>query len=289
MMKIFLLLSLSFFCLFGSDAFITPTQLKASLNDKNLILIDVSEKELYITSHIEGAIYANVKEFMDKNSPYPTLASDIIIQDALRRLGINNDSKVVIYSHNSQKEIFNSSYLAFVLLYSGLDDISILDGGYMAWVFENNLLVSSLIPDIKYGSTVVMPKKHLIATTKDLLTSGAKILDARSYDDYYGVSRSDGVLEVGHIKGAKSSNTVTKFLKDNTLRNKSELDEIYVAGHELNSNDEIIVYDRDALSASMEFFILYKCMGFKNAKLYEASLIEWSNKENLPMTRFKWE
>ncbi|EQB39274.1 hypothetical protein M947_07335 [Sulfurimonas hongkongensis] len=291
MIKYFLLLSLSVFSLFASDAFIAPAELRASLNDKNLILIDVSQKELYDTSHIEGAIHVSVKEFIDKNSLnlYPSLKPDESIQKTLRKIGISNDSKVVIYSHNSEKAIFDASYLAFVLFYSGLENISILDGGYMAWVFQNNLLVSSLTPDIKAGTIIIKPKKHLIANTKDMRNSDAKILDARSYDDYYGVSRSDGILGLGHIKGAKSSYTATKFLKDSTLRSKRELDEIYLAGHELNSDDEIIVYDRDAISASMEFFILYQKMGFKNTKLYEASLLEWSNKQNLPMIRFKWE
>lgn len=289
MMKYLLILILSYFTLLASDAFITPSELKASLDDKNLIVIDVSDIQLYDTSHIEGAIYADISKFIDKNSlkTYPQLASEETIQKALRKLGINSDSKVVIYSHNSQQAIFNSSYLAFVLLYSGLDDVSILDGGYMAWVFENELLISSITPDIEKGNITVEPRKYLIATGEDVKNSTAKILDARSYDEYYGVSRSEGVERVGHIKGAKSSYYETKFLKDYTLRDRSELDELYIAGHELGSNDEIIVYARDVLSASMEFFILYKLMGFKNTKLYEASLLE--NNKELPMTRFKWE
>ena len=291
MMKFFLLLTLSIFNLLASDAFITPSQLKVSLNDKNLILIDVSQKELYNTSHIKNAIHTSVKEFIDKNplNSFPTLAADVTIQKALRKLGINNNSKIVIYSNNSKEAIFDTSYLAFILLYSGLEDIYILDGGYMAWIFENDLLVSSLIPDIVTGTILIKPKKHLIATTKDLQNSDAKILDARSYDEYYGVSRSSAVLGIGHIKGAKSSYTATKFLIDNTLRNKNELNEIYVAGHKLNNSDEIIIYSEDAKRASMEFFIVYQQMGFKNTKLYEASLLEWKNNLNLPMTRFKWE
>jgi len=291
MMKYFILLTLSFFSLFASDAFVTPAQLKSLLNDKDIIILDVSNEELYKTSHIKGAIHTNVKKFIDKNplNKYPTLATDEIIQAALRKLGINDHSKVIIYSHNSKEAIFDSSYLAFILLYSGLEDISILDGGYMAWVFENNLLVSSLIPKIKNGTVTIKPRKHLIATTKDIQNSDVKILDARSYDDYYGISRSDGVLGVGHIKGAKCSYTATKFLKDNTLRAKSELDDIYLAGFALDNDSEIIIYSRDALSASMEFFIVYQHMGLKNTKLYEASLLEWGNEKNLPMTRFKWE
>ncbi len=80
-----------------------------------------------------------------------------------------------------------------------------------------------------------------------------------------------------------------KFLRDGTLREQKELDEIYIYGHELKISDEVIVYGDTVFSASMEFYILYKQMGFKNAKLYEASLLEWGNALDLPITRFKWE
>lgn len=53
--------------------------------------------------------------------------------------------------------------------------------------------------------------------------------------------------------------------------------------------DEIVIYGENAMSASMNWFILYKKMGFKNAKLYEASLLEWGNIEALPMVKYKWE
>ncbi len=89
------------------------------------------------------------------------------------------------------------------------------------------------------------------------------------------------MLKVASIK--------TNFLRDSTLRDDKELNEIFLYGHGLKSNDEIIVYADDAVTASMEFYILYKHMGFKNTKLYEASLLEWGNTLDLPMTRFKWE
>ena len=94
---------------------------------------------------------------------------------------------------------------------------------------------------------------------------------------------------MGHISTAKSSYYKDKFLYDGTIRYMTELEEIFIKGHELNIEDDIIVYGESALSASMNWYILYKYMGFKNIKIYEASLLEWGNYPDLPMTRFKWE
>ncbi|PHQ65788.1 MAG: thiosulfate sulfurtransferase [Sulfurimonas sp.] len=293
-MRYLLLLGISFLTLFASDAFITPSELKNSLEEKNLIIIDVADANIYKASHIKGAINSDVSKFVNQEPEniYSLMNSSEIIQTELRDLGINQDSKVVIYSHNTDKGILNSSYLAFILLYSGFENLTILDGGYMSWVFENERLTSSILPDSKDdGNIVVKPSKNLIVNRERVQNSLAytPILDARSTQLYYGIERSQRVTSIGHISYAKSSYYKDKFLRDGTLRNQEELDEIFIYGHGLKNSDEVIVYADSALSATMEFYILYKHMGFKNTKLYEASLLEWGNKLNLPMTRFKWE
>jgi thiosulfate/3-mercaptopyruvate sulfurtransferase len=293
-MRYLLLLSISFFTLLASDAFITPSDLKNSLEEKNLIIIDVADADIYKDSHIKGAINSDVSKFINQEPQnlYSLMNSSEVIQKELRELGINQDSKVVIYSHNTDEGVLNSSYLAFILLYSGFENLTILDGGYMAWVFENERLTSSILPESKDdGNIVVNPAKHLIVNRESVQSSLAStpMLDARSPQIYYGIERSNKVTAIGHISYAKSSFYKDKFLRDGRSRDRQELDEIFVYGHELKSSDEVIVYADNALSASMEFYILYKHMGFKNTKLYEASLLEWGNALDLPMNRFKWE
>ena len=143
-MKYLLILAISIFKLSAFDAFITPSELKMSLSDKNLIIIDVADSFTYKKSHIKDAIHADVSKFVNHESPYSLMNPVEVIQNELKELGINRDSKVVIYSHNTEEGVLNSSYAALILLYSGFENISILDGGYMAWVFENELLTSSL-------------------------------------------------------------------------------------------------------------------------------------------------
>ena len=291
-MKYLLILAISFFNLVASDAFITPGELKKSLHDTNLIIIDVADYKIYKASHIKGARHADISKFVNPESLYSLMHSPQIIQKELSNLGINSDSKVVIYSHNTENGILNSSYMAFILLYSGFENLAILDGGYLAWVFENELLTSSITPDSKNdGNFIVKLNKEILVTSDYIQDNLAAVtmLDARSPQMYYGIKRSNNVRLTGHISYAKSSYYMDKFLRDGTLREQKELDEIFIFGHELKENDEVIIYADTVFRASMEFYILYKHMGFKNSKLYEASLLEWGNSIDLPMTRFKWE
>jgi len=290
-MKQFLFLLIIITHSFGYEAFISPSNLKKALKDESLIIFDTSSTALYKQGHIDGAIHVNVYKFINQESPYKLMHSTEIIQDELVNLGINKDSNIVIYSHNSANDMLNSSYLALILISHGFENVSILDGGYMAWVFENELLISSFSSSAKDdGNFKIKAKKNLLVTFEFLQNNLDKItmLDARSSEYYYGIKRSKNIKSVGHIKYAKSSYYKDKFYRDNTLRVQGELTEIYVYGHELGRNDNIIVYADDIFKASMEWYILYQQMGFKNTKVYEASLMEWGN-YNLPMTRFKWE
>ena len=182
--------------------------------------------------------------------------------------------------------------MALVLIYSGFENVTILDGGYMAWIFENELLTSSLTSKKQDEGNFTLNTNESIVASLDYLNenlTSSTILDARSPQEYYGVKRSDNVSSVGHISSAKSSFYMNKFLTDGTLRDKNELKQIYMQGYNLEPNTHLIVYSDNIFSASMEFYILYKHMGFKNTKIYEASLLEWGNSLALPMTKFKWE
>ncbi|MBU0721772.1 thiosulfate sulfurtransferase [bacterium] len=283
-MKHISLLLLLFVYAFSYDAFIKPQELKTLLQNKELIILDVGSRESYKKSHIQNAVHVDVSKFSNK--------STYSLQSSLRKLGINFDSHIVLYSHNTQKGFLNSSYFAYLCMSHGFENISILDGGYMAWLFENELLTSNIPSFAKKYGNVELKKNSSFFVDSDYLQSAlgkVSILDSRSPRHYYGVEKSDSIKAVGHIPHAKSSFYKDKFFTDETLKPTSQLHEIFISGHGLQSDDEIIVYGADIFDASMNWYILYKYMGFKNTKIYEASFFEWGNNSGLPVTRYKWE
>ncbi len=304
-MKYIILLITTLFTAFASNAFITPSELKKSLTDENLIIIDVSNKSLYSKGHIENSIHSDVSVFIDKAiyiNPENMQNTDIknkyiiapsyTLENELRALGINSDSKVVIYDHNTKSGILNSSLLAFVLIYSGFDNVSILNGGYMAWVFENQILISSEPTKVQdYGNIIVKLNTDILVDVEDVNDSISKIktLDARSPEEYFGIIKSNEIDRLGHIPYSSNSYYKYKFNTDSTLRCKEDLHSIYINGHELNKDDKVIIYADNIYTASMEWYIMYQEMGFKNTKLYQRSLLEWGNDEKYKLTRFKWE
>jgi len=280
-MKKILLSTLLFFNLSAYSAFVTPNELADSMSSNNkLIILDVSQREIYKLSHIKHAIHVDTKKIYSKE-----------LQDELRELGINTDSTVVIYSRNTKNSILNSSYLAFTLIRNGFENVSLLDGGYMAWVFEHMLKTSSKQFYAPQRGNITLNDSNLTVGKEFMQKSllNIKILDARTANEYYGLIKSQNIQALGHIPTAQSSYYENKFLSDNRLRDTGEIEEIYIKGYELKKDKTTVVYANTMLEASMEWFILYKYLNLKNTKIYEGSFIEWGNDSNLTTTRFKWE
>lgn len=287
-----LVLILAFLNLSALDAFISPSELKNSLANDNLVIVDVGSIALYKKSHIQNAIHVDVVNYSKKEGSYFKMNTSDEIQELLIKLGVNSNSDLVIYSHNTDKGVLNSSYLALALITNGFERVSILDGGYMAWIFEYELFTSTEKNvsnedgkyTISYNPNILVDFEYV---KKSL--NWIKILDSRLPSEYFGTSRSKNIETIGHIQSASSSYYKDKFLTDGTLREKDILDSIYLSGHEIGQNDEVIVYGTDVYEASMNWYILYKHMGYKDTKILNASLLELEKLTDIKFTKYKWE
>lgn len=258
-MKHLLTLLLLTFYTYASDAFITPDRLKELLKDERLVLLDVSS--MYETSHITGALYADISKFT--KSKYERLASAYSknVQKEIKELGIDPDSHVVIYSRNSYDEFQNATYLAFVLIEHGFENVSILDGGYMAWVFEYHTLVSSKKSSSKKrGSYEIKHNPNFLIDLDYINTNSSNITVIDGSDK---LQSPDLFSDVSYIIDRDYRDN---FFDDLTLRGEDELNEFAVK-LSLLKDKEIVVYDESIFEASANWYVLYKKLGFKNVKI----------------------
>lgn len=261
MKHIFALLLLTLYS-YAYDAFITPDKLKDSLNEK-IVLLDVSPLDMYSISHIKGALHADISKFT--KSEYKRLASAYSknVQKEIIDLGINPDSHVVIYSRNSYENLQNSTYLAFVLTEHGFENISILEGGYMAWVFKYHTLVSSKKSsakkdgsyEIRHNPNFLVELDYINSNSRNItvVASSEKLQSSELFSNIsYTIERDYG----------------DNFFDDLTLRDEDELSE-FVSKLNLIKDKDIVVYDETIFKASVNWYILYQKFGFKNTKIYE--------------------
>lgn len=274
---------------YAYDAFISATQLKDNIKNPKLVILDVNSAQSYSTSHIDGALHVDISKFIDSKKDIATILSSIWTQRRLTNLGIQKDSHVVIYARSQEQ--LNASYFALILIASGFENVSILDGGYMNWTFKYNRLVSAQSSFSKSDNSYnISINKNIFVDTKYLEDNLLKIqiIDSRDTPYYFGTKKLLTSKNFGHIPSAKSSFYKDKFLDDLTLRSNEELEDIFILGLELDTQKEIVVYGESIFDASMNWYILYKKLGFTNAKIYEDSFKEW-DKKGLQTNSFKWE
>ena len=87
--------------------------------------------------HIPGAVHSTWHEYSDPNAvPKGLLNTDLgQIERLLRRLGMNQDSDVVIYS-NPFDNWGDEGRMFWMLEYLGHKRLRILDGGWVKWTDE---------------------------------------------------------------------------------------------------------------------------------------------------------
>lgn len=261
-MKHLFTLLLLIVCSYASEAFITPSELKDSLKDEKLVLLDVSPSDMYNTSHIKDALHVDISKFT--KSKYKRLASAYSknVQKEIINLGINQDSHVVIYSRNSYSDLQNSTYLAFVLTQHGFESISILEGGYMAWVFKYYTLISSKKSSAKEdGNYEAIYNPNFLADLAYIKSNSQNITVVHSSDK---LQSSELFSDISYIVKRDYRDN---FFADLTLREEDELSKFASKFSLLNDRDIIVVYDETIFKASVNWYILYKKLGLKNVKI----------------------
>lgn len=291
-MKQLFFISISILTLWANQAFITANELESLLKQKNnIVLIDVGSNEDYLKGHIPNAQRSGISNWRKKVQLYDILRSDAELLKEIHRLGINNDSHVVIYGHNKKKEVLKSSYVALALISQGVKEVSLLDGAYGEWEYDEMRPIQITVSPVKEGNFKPEVNRDFIVDKEYVKKHINKIpmLEARPPQFYYGTLRSQGVKRYGHIPGAMSSNWKDKFTLDQMLKSEEILQEIFVDGFKLNKNEEVLLYCTGGLEASMNWYILSQHMGFTDAKIYDASMREWGNLDDTPIARYKWE
>ena len=285
-MKKILFLLISTIFVYGSSAFVTPSDVKKKLLDTNFIVLDVTDSETYKKGHIPYAVNVDVSNFRKKVGKYQLMKSSKKVEALVQQLGINNSSKVVIYGHGKPKELLKSSYMALVLKVNGLKDVSLLDGGYDEWIDEYERLILRESPPVIEGKFVAKFNPNILVDLNYVYDSIGKIdmIESRPSRFYYGKERSSGVARLGHIPFARTSFWRDKFDSANGILDKSILHKIFYKQNRLLPEQEVIVYCTGGLEASMNWFILSEYLGFTNVKLYDASMREWGNKSKTPLT-----
>lgn len=278
-----LLLSFSSLALAGA-MLIKADTLNKQMKDDNLVLIDMSDDTQYQRFHLPGAVHLPFDMLVVRQNNVSTpVPQDKLIQ-LLGKLGISNQSSIVIYDDLGG---LNASRLYWELEQLGHSKVAILDGGLVTWILEGRG-VTNRVPAARKPTTYAAAKtgRPLQASLQDVAPeSRAKnvvLLDVRTEDEYKGNPKFP---RSGHIPGAKwwEWDQAVKFDEGFVQQDDKVLRDSLAKLGVKDSKQPIITYCRSSHRASQSYYTL-KRLGFENVKIYTGSMLEYEQQKQLPLT-----
>ncbi len=197
---------------------------------EDLVLLDVrfdmsnpdSGRESYNNSHAKGAGYLDLNKDLagvvkEHGGRHP-LPDQNTFQEKLRSLGVNHNSKVLIYDNGDNSA---AGRLWWMLKYYGLEDVYVLHGGFKEFGDEN---LTDRIETFSKGDITLTPDDSMTASYEEVLAYSKKdkpfgqvVVDSRSEERYKGIIEPLDVKK-GHIKNTENIFFRNHFNETNHLK-----------------------------------------------------------------------
>ena len=254
-------------------------------------LIEVSYKglEQYKAGHIPGAYHFDLDSI--ECAPSWNICPDDELLKVLLTHGIISASMVVLYGRN----IMATTRAANAIMYAGVEDVRLLDGGFDAWMMAGYTVETGVrqpVPMKDFGRTIPGRPEYIIDInrTKALLTDKQGVLvSVRSWDEYIGkTSGYDYIQAKGHIPGAVwgHSGSDPHHMEDyrnpdGTMRSYREIESFWQRVG-ITPNKKVAFYCGSGWRASETFFYA-NLMGWQNIAVYDGGWLEWSQDADNPV------
>lgn len=221
-----------------------------------------------------------VSDFADTSSPLGfTLPSAEALQEAYRRIGIDTESHVVLYSAT---HVMWATRAWWMLHSCGHQRVSVLDGGIEAWRMAGGQLVA--------GHNAYPPGNFTALLDTSKWADQQQVLEAIGDESVCTVNALPNAMHRGDVASPYGRNghiagsinvEYDSLLRDGCFRSADDILSAMAASGLLKA-PRTIAYCGGGISATVDAFAL-KLVGRTDVQVYDGSLSEWAREESLPM------
>ena len=274
----------------AADPLVNVDWLKANLGKPGIAIVDFQPPPDYLRGHIPGAVGSNYakdgwreERAADKvPDMFPEKLDKLVAH--IGSLGIGNGTHVVLVPmgmSSTDVGVATRVYWTFKVL--GHDNVSILDGGMAAWTKEQDKTKAN---PLQAGAAKAEPKTFTAKLRKEMLVTmddvkkakaaGILLVDNRPEDNYVGINRHPKATESGTLSGARNlPNGWMTVNGQGQFRSKSQIEQLYKVANVPTSGEQIN-FCNSGHWASVGWFVSSELMGNKKARMYDGSMIEWT-------------
>lgn len=276
-----------------NDPTVSPAWLAERLDAPDIRVVDATwfmpndardAKALYAERRIPGAIFFDIDEISDTDSPLPhMLPAPEKFASRMKKRGIGDGTRVVVYDNHG---IFSAARVWWTFRVMGHEDVVVLDGGFPAWERAGF--------EIETGPPTQRMERHFTPRVRsDLVRSLSDvrrtiedkrlpILDARPAPRFRGeVAEPRAGLKSGHMPGALSVPSGSLTNEDGSLKSSADLQTIFdKAGAEVSQG--AVCTCGSGITAAIIALALAR-LGHWDAAVYDGSWAEWGSRDDTPV------
>jgi len=257
-----------------------------ALDTKQPVLLDI-RNDGYADSHVDGALWAPYKLFRGTKDNPGGLMDLAVLEEHLEKLGLEQDEPIVIISEGNTDTDFGAAARVYWTLKStGFTDLSILNGGRIAWRDANlplNNTFETAVPsqlDLEFDTTWLADTQHVSSVVKG--ENSGLLVDARLPEFFAGDKAHGAAKRPGTLPGAVNQSYAT-FFENGAAAISTPTDiSALKASLGIKGDEEVISFCNTGHWAATHWFALSELANVENAKLYAGSMVEYSNAD-LPM------
>lgn len=267
----------------NSHLLMSAEQLAQILESDEILLIDARDENE--EGFIPGAVhFPAISNLTDPDHPVQHfLIGPERFQDLMQQIGLNRDSRVVIYDGGNA---LAAARLFYALDYYGFSNASVLNGGIQAWTEQGYELENESREPV--AGNFQFQVQEALSCDFEYITAAAQsddkiVFDARSLDEYTG--EDERATLSGHIPNAVhlewsevlQQEGIPYFLPAADIQSKySDLG--------ITPDKEVIPHCHTNVRGSHAYFTL-RLMGYDSVRPYEGSWSEYGNREGAPVNR----
>lgn len=256
-----------------------------------LFEIGCGDEASFLQAHVPGAHYIDTHQL--ERAPLWNKISDLSLLDLLLANGIRHDTTVLLYSRNT----LAAARAAHLMLYAGVKDVRLLDGGFDAWKNASCEVAAGAplahAPATEFGVAFPANPEYLmdIHQVKDLLRRDEGVLvSIRTWKEFSGETSGYDYIEArGEIPGARwgragrdgDVNSMSDFHRpDGTMKPAAEI-QAFWRNAGIHAGQRTTFYCGTGWRASLAFFYAW-LMNWDRISVYDGGWCEWSREVTPP-------